>query len=44
MTSLLDRTKVILEQIDQISQSTQGGWRPVVVWEPYYVSLPEDTR
>lgn len=37
MTSVLDRTQVILEQIEQISKSSKDKWDPVVVWEPYYV-------
>jgi len=37
MTSVLDRTQVILEQIEQTSNSSKEKWDPVVVWEPYYV-------
>jgi hypothetical protein len=37
MTSLLDRTQGILERIDEISNSALGPWKPILVWEPYYV-------
>jgi len=39
ITSLIERTVAILEQVNGISTSTHGRWEPIVVWEPYYVGL-----